>query len=208
MSGHSHSHSHSKNKPPASPEVQIAFLRKMEAINEKHGGCGFRPVRTAQSSLDETRVVMMTTARLAIIEDVEETMLGDQFKNSAASSDTVSLEPLSCLITILDSWESQYSKMYQVAPGVAWKFNLLFAVTHTLKHYNTWALHKQMSYYFQIMIPELAKYWRELLAKPDEELKIDSEYTRPGVLAVLEDLKAIIENADPGSHDKLRFDYT
>lgn len=39
------------------------------------------------------------------------------------------------------------------------------------------------------MVKDLASLWKRLMAKDDATLGIDSEYTRPGVLAMLQQFK-------------------
>ena len=46
------------------------------------------------------------------------------------------------------------------------------------------------------MVAGLAALWKRLLKNDDEKLGIDKEYTRPGVLALLEDFKSDLDDVD------------
>ena len=46
------------------------------------------------------------------------------------------------------------------------------------------------------MVKDLAKLWKKLLAKDDSTLGIDKEYTRPGILAMVEQFKDKVEDVE------------
>lgn len=54
------------------------------------------------------------------------------------------------------------------------------------------------------MVKKLGALWKKVLAKSDADLGIDSEYTRPGALALVQDFK---EALDDHSDYNYRFKY-
>ena len=52
-------------------------------------------------------------------------------------------------------------------------------------------------------ISKLEKLWKEILAHSDEELSIDSEFTRPGIQAFLVDFKKKVEAVNEDYDEKL-----
>ena len=51
------------------------------------------------------------------------------------------------------------------------------------------------------MVEDLGSLWKQLLKTSDADLGIDAEYTRPGVLALLQDLAAELEKCQDCNMD-------
>jgi hypothetical protein len=82
------------------------------------------------------------------------------------------------------------------------RFDTLFALTHSLKRYNYWMNDNECwreGEELEQAIKALAKAWKDMLKKSDAELGIDSEFTRPGIEALLEELSDDFEGCDPTS---------
>lgn len=70
------------------------------------------------------------------------------------------------------------------------KFDNLFAVTNMGLEYEMWIGHDIEGEVCGLMM----KLWKALLRHTDEELGIDPEFTRPGVIAMIEDAKKTFES--------------
>ena len=55
------------------------------------------------------------------------------------------------------------------------------------------------------MVKGLARLWKNILKRSDEDLGIDGEYTRPGVMAMLESFQESIESAESDPPFRFRF---
>lgn len=77
------------------------------------------------------------------------------------------------------------------------KFNALFGLTSSLAKYDFW-LHDNECWgeggELDGAVKQLGKCWKTVLAKPDEILGIDSEFTRPGILAMLAKFKETVSD--------------
>jgi hypothetical protein len=74
------------------------------------------------------------------------------------------------------------------------KFDLLFAYTYTVSQYNNWVQDNEGD--MNGVVDGLGRLWKHMLKKSDKELGIDLEYTRPGILELLESFKKVIDSAD------------
>ena len=72
------------------------------------------------------------------------------------------------------------------------RFDALFGLTHGLKSFDYW-MHDnecwQPGEELEKAMAALAKAWRDMLKKSDAELGIDKEFTRPGIVSLLEQLE-------------------
>jgi hypothetical protein len=86
------------------------------------------------------------------------------------------------------------------------RFDALFALTHSILSFDYW-IHDNECWEpgqeLEMAMHSLAKAWRETLARSDSELGIDSEFTRPGVVALCEQL----EDAFSGSEAACEFEF-
>ena len=82
------------------------------------------------------------------------------------------------------------------------KFDGLFALVHELTHadlMDTWMTDNQFlgpDGKTEKAIDELSKAWKSLLSKSDEELGLDTVYSRPGIEALLSEFAEKISNCD------------
>ena len=83
------------------------------------------------------------------------------------------------------------------------KFDLLYAYTYHLKEYDVWMHDNEGG--MEGMVKDLASMWKRLLKNNDEKLGIDAEYTRPGVVQLLEDFKELVESAYSEPPFKFKF---
>ena len=83
------------------------------------------------------------------------------------------------------------------------KFDLLFAYTFTIGRWDSWMWDNEGG--LNDMVKELARLWKSTLKKSDEDLGIDGEYTRPGVIALLDQFKKDIES--PEGYEPFKFNF-
>ena len=75
------------------------------------------------------------------------------------------------------------------------KFDILFAYTFRIARCDSWMWDNEGDLN-NGMVKELARLWKSTLKKSDEDLGIDGEYTRPGVIALLKQFKKDVESID------------
>lgn len=141
--------------------------------------------------------------------NVQEIVMGRQYKifNGTWTKDTPTTVPLeeqpppSQMVKLIrDRWDTLYRHMYWTAPNEAWRFNLLYCFTSTIKYFDGWMYHEDAPRLCFRVLRELGEYWKRLLVHSNEELRIDPEFTRPGVLAMLEDLREAVDLVEREVH--------
>jgi hypothetical protein len=79
------------------------------------------------------------------------------------------------------------------------QFDSLFGLTHGLKSFDSW-MHDNECWEpggeLEAAITTLAKAWRSTLKRNDAELEIDTEFTRPGIESLLEQLEEDFSTCD------------
>jgi len=81
------------------------------------------------------------------------------------------------------------------------RYNALFGLTHGLLEYDTWIYDSEYGDEGGLAdkgVLALGRAWKNLLKHTDEELGIDTEFTRPGTIAMLERLKKEVARAPDG----------
>jgi hypothetical protein len=142
------------------------------------------------------RFIMVTKKRDAAMKRYRLKLLGQQDGQGLMSFDT------SLSYVVFDEhfcFESDLKKKKNLAD----KFDMLFAFTHTVKTYDVWLHDNEDGEAMLEMIDGLAASWKELLKKSDAELGIDTEYTRPGVMAFLEQFETLVKT----NEDVKEFNY-
>jgi len=149
--------------------------------------------------MEYLRFVMITKERGVFLELYRKKMLGDQAEShilmfNTSFSYTVFSEH-KCLQNDL-----KYKSLVQ-------KFNLLFAFTYTILSYDHWLRDHEDEEFLVAMIKDLAKRWKALLKKTDDELGIDTKHTRPGIVVLLHDFKTRVETAEHYGDGKIAFNF-
>lgn len=89
------------------------------------------------------------------------------------------------------------------------RFDELFALTFNLVEYGETLLFDNECWGEDGQLAKLAKKlssaWRTLMAKTDAELAIDPEFTRPGVLCLLDQMKKQFQDLSQAHDCKYRF---
>ena len=146
-----------------------------------------------QSELDGMRHILITQARADALEKMEKLVLGDQAGERFLSFTTsfsyrvVPLIAAAAKGTAAARWGGN---------SAAARFDVLFALTHAVSQHDVWAHDHEDSDEVVRAVNALGKAWRALLAQPDAALGIDSEYTRPGAVALCAELEAKIDHLE------------
>lgn len=129
--------------------------------------------------IQSIRLIFITKDRNIAMEDMHESLIGDQIMFGTSFSYQVH--------------QLYYDIKYDLSRMRNWKakFNLLFSFTYTIYDYNFWMRDNEGD--MNNMVLGLAKTWKAMLKRSDYELGIDAQYTRPGVIAMLESFKEEIE---------------
>ncbi len=88
------------------------------------------------------------------------------------------------------------------------RFDHLFALTHGIKAYDFWIRDNECwepGQELEKAMKALAKAWRDMLKRRDEELGIDAEYTRPGIEALLTQLEEEFEDCESAASFKFNW---
>ena len=87
-------------------------------------------------------------------------------------------------------------------------FDALFALTHGLKEYDFWMNDNECyepGEELEKSMKVLGKAWRDLLKNPDAALGIDTEFTRPGIEALLGQLETDFEECEVTSEFEFKW---
>ena len=131
------------------------------------------------------RFVLITQNRSDQLDAMRKYILGKQANYGVLMFNT------SFSYTIHDGFYTFKSNIYNRKRSWSEKFDVLFAYTYNLKRYDVWMQDNEGD--MSDMVKNLALMWKKLLVKDDATLGIDSEYTRPGVEAMLEQFRGDLE---------------
>eukprot|EP00497_Spongosphaera_streptacantha_P002656 TRINITY_DN3250_c0_g1_i1.p1 TRINITY_DN3250_c0_g1~~TRINITY_DN3250_c0_g1_i1.p1 ORF type:complete len:152 (-),score=44.95 TRINITY_DN3250_c0_g1_i1:27-482(-) len=89
------------------------------------------------------------------------------------------------------------------------KLDALFAYTHTIKQHDCWIHDHEVGWDGPEMLSILGRLWKETLSKSNTLLGIDSEFTRPGIVSLLEQFKDELRSSreDMGDYESLHEDF-
>ena len=146
--------------------------------------------------LESIRSVMITENRSKMLDQMHDFILEDQ------ADDSIKMFGTSFSYHIHGSF---YDIKRRRSNLKSWsqKFDLLFAYTFTIGRWDSWMWDNEGG--LNDMVKELARLWKSTLKKSDEDLGIDGEYTRPGVIAFLDQFKKDIES--PEGYEPFKFNF-
>ncbi len=75
------------------------------------------------------------------------------------------------------------------------KFNRLFAMTYALWMTDCWMHDFEDDVSMNKTLKKLSTAWKNILREPNENMKIDPEFTRPGIEALLNEFKTLLESS-------------
>lgn len=135
------------------------------------------------------RWIIITQRRADALEHAAELVLGDQAHESFQMFNT------SFSYEVIESFD-QLRQEYSRTSDWGARFDMLFAYTHTIAEQDVWMHDHEVGWGGERWLASLAKLWRAVLQKSDAVLAIDAEFTRPGVLHMLERFKANVEDIE------------
>mmetsp|Transcript_619 Transcript_619/g.877 ORF Transcript_619/g.877 Transcript_619/m.877 type:complete len:520 (-) Transcript_619:127-1686(-) len=141
-----------------------------------------------QEQMNVLRVILYTPQREQMVDEYSRLVLGDKYGQDVLMFDT------NFSYHVLHSYQvfrSKYSKVRDAAV----KFDMLLAFTDSIKEHDVWMHDHEVGWGGEKMVVGLARTWKNMLSRTDEQLGIDTEFSRPGVMALLEDFKTAVEGA-------------
>ena len=158
------------------------------------------PAKITEEEVAATRLIVITRNRNEEFDTMRDFILGDQTDAELMCFDT------SFSYSILNGFRLFQHKLYPMKKSWAAKFDLLLAYTYNLMMFNVWAMDNEGG--MENIVEPLAAMWKTLLAKDDNELGIDSEYTRAGTITLLEDFREMLEELEECYNDPpLEFEF-
>lgn len=130
------------------------------------------------------RHILITKERATFLEDMQEILMGDTIID-ASSLENIKIPQADQIKNIATSIEKELEKAKE-SKSSSEKFDRLFALTLTLKHFDHLLQETDDIPKAQEALDNLSIAWREVLALADEEIGIDSEITHNGIIAFLE----------------------
>ena len=161
----------------------------------------FDPTECSQEQVNHVRVIIITKERQDRMEEMSKLILGEQHGQSLMMFST------SFSNQVINAWNA-FTVRFQEAVNWQEKFDLLLGFTDTLKEHDVWMNDHEVGWGGEKMLEQIARSWKLMLRRANDELGIDSEYTRPGVVALLEQFKEAVESVDPlGLEERMHFDF-
>jgi len=130
-------------------------------------------------------MIMVNKRRGKYMDDMNELVLGDQANSMMIMLNT------SFSYRVEDIVTSEFKSLYSRKKNWSEKYDMLLGLTSALSDHDVWMHDNEGG--MDVVVKQLAKWWKSVLAKSDTELGIDSEYTRLGTVAMLEDFQNQIE---------------
>lgn len=155
---------------------------------------GKGPSYTAEQ-IATLRHIIITQRRADALEKMETVVLGKQ------SGDTIRMFNTSFSYEIFQKIPPVIRKIAKKNPPA--QFDDLFALTSNLHEYDVWMMDYEDSDMLKRLLTQLGNAWKKLLAMSDEQLGIDSEFTRPGVTRLLEKFAETARN----NPEQMRFKF-
>lgn len=167
-------------------EATRAYYQYMDSIMDKHGAtvkqCIVFPKSEDNMSVADcqnVRFILMDAARERTLDFTEKMLLGDQAGSRFLMFDT---QFSSLVVNLINT---KLSRIRKVSPGY---FNELLGYTFNIDQYPHWINDHVDSNRINAAMNLLFKTWIHVLSHSNEELDIDGEFTRPGVIALLQHL--------------------
>jgi hypothetical protein len=137
----------------------------------------FDPRRCSQAQVDHVRVIIVTEAR--------------QKK----------MEAMARLVAeVVDAWRV-FAPKYRNLKSWPLRFDTIVGFTKALKDNHIWMDDDGSD----VMVTGMARLWKTLLRKSNDQLGIDGEFTRPGVMTLLQEFQEQVQAVD--TEPQLEFRY-
>lgn len=184
------------------PSIEEAII--IRGINVEGDQLGDEEADTSHTSrytaeqMSQIRYVFLTEKRNDRLEEMRRFILGEQ------ANQWFTMHGTEFSYEVLDGFSQYKSNIYNKLRNSADKFDSLFGYTYHLNEYDTWMHDNEGN--MQEFMSSLARMWRRLLTESDQELGIDAEFTRPGVVQLLQQMKDKIENDRFGDQYTFNFE--
>ena len=142
-----------------------------------------------EEEVNYMRWIIITQRRADALEHAAELVLGEQAHESFLSFNT------SFSYEVMESFDEMRQEYSRTSDWGA-RFDMLFAYTHTIEEQDVWMHDHEVGWGGEVWLASLAKLWRAVLKKSDAVLAIDGEFTRPGVIHMLERFKTKVEDIE------------
>ena len=147
------------------------------------------------------RFILVTKERGAALDAANTGLLGDQAGSCLDVQHVVQLYMFNTSFSykVLEKFEQLADELDpevidDVDPAV--RFDKLLGFTRAISEHDAWMEDHEVGWEGPEMLGELADMWKETLAESDAALKIDAEFTRPGVECFLDMFKKRVEEID------------
>jgi len=140
-----------------------------------------------KEQMESLRFIMVTKNREKQLDIMRKLVLGHQANDSFLMFNT------SFSYRILYSLNTLRRKLARAKSPSA-KFDMLFAYTNQVKEHNYWMHDNEGG--MNVFTRGLALIWKRLLKNSDQDLGIDTEYTKPAIMAMLEKFREQVEDPD------------
>jgi len=134
------------------------------------------------------RFVLINQSRSDALDEMREFVLGEQANSNLMMFNT------SFSYSVRGSFFEFLDMFPMISRDWSKKFDMLFAYTFTWKQYDVWVHDNEGG--MNDMVEGLARLWKKTLKKSNAQLGIDDEYTKPGILVLLETFKNLLESTE------------
>lgn len=180
--------------------TMVRYIRQKEEDEENEKDEEGDPLeKFSEEDVAQVRVVLLPLDRKKIYEDLCEKIE----REIAGLHDGVVVLNTSASYPVAENLEAVLNMAAHKKPAL--KFDLLLSITLFLKTYDFWYSDTDMPDLEAELVRRLARTWKALLKKSNEELGIDAEYTRPGVAALLEDFAEDMKEASDRNLENFAF---
>ena len=153
-----------------------------------------------EEQVSHMRHIVITQRRANALEEMEAVVLGDQADESFMMFTT------SFSYEVLQAFDDFFS-LLKKKKTAGEKFDYLFAFTRSVQDHDTWMHDHEVGWGGHKPIAKLAKAWKEVLANDNEALGIADDFTRPGIVTMLDEFKKSVEDIEQCDEPDVKFKY-
>ncbi|KAL7479958.1 hypothetical protein ACHAWX_000144 [Stephanocyclus meneghinianus] len=171
-------------------DLPYMCVRGIDADDEdKEDEVDYEDVVVDEDEVDKLHFIFVTDERGRTIEEVRKLVLKDKYPGGFLMFNT------SFSYDVLEAFELVKDRFNRTK---SWpkKFDLLLGFTHAIKEFDYWLNDHEVGWGGEIMVKKLGQMWRRVLAKSNDDLGIDGEFSRPGVVYLLGDFKEMVEDIE------------
>jgi hypothetical protein len=154
----------------------------------------------SDAEMEYMRWVIITQRRADELEHMKEVVLGDD-----AHADFLVFNT-SFSYEVMESF-GELQDEYKNAKGWDAKLDKLFAYTHSIDEHDVWMHDHEVGWGGHHFIAALARLWKAVLQQSDVTLSVDSEFSRPGLVNMLERFKAKVEAIEQIDEPEITFNF-